>query len=364
MKASILAQHTSTIMKRPYFTRLLPFLLISLCPLLSQCGGAAEPGTETGNPPRVDERKLHLVEGTRGVELIGQPGAVSPGGATLRVENLRTGESVEVTVAADGSVNIIVPGSLQDEYSITVSSGGRTVTASVSGPANGGAGGAGASGGALSCEVLENTMVETVAGRFSSAAAQACEVDSDCVHTFWSVGCYYQCGSSFVSSAGESAARSLAEQDTAAICAELDGRRCPRPPPVDCLLGNDVPECRNGTCQALDQSSLTCSELSLRAGTQLRELLDRADRTCSVDSDCALVNHSASCVASCGNTASVANAAVQPLSDAVTFRVERDICQPFADRPCEPPVALPCTPPPGETASICNAGQCELTFME
>ena len=336
------------------------WLALALClPLLGQCGGAAQPGTmdpgtETGNPPRVDERKLYLVQSGSSVQVIGEAGAVSPGGATLRVTNLRTGEQVEATALNDGSINVIIPGAPADGYELTVSNAGDVVNVRV--PAADGS-----SLDALSCNALENALGQRVASGFA-AADTACTRDTDCVYAGWGVGCYYQCGSSFLSLAGQSASLAAIEADLEPVCTELE-TRCERQAPSSCPPPNvTVPECRGGTCQGLDVNALDCNTVSNRAEARMRELIDQADRACVTDGDCELVNPRVSCFADCGNQTNIAASAVPALTESVA-QVERDFCQNFEARACPPRLVPPCVPPPPSTP-VCNAGQCELMVLQ
>lgn len=342
-----------TLMMR-HVTSLACWLLLGLCPpLLGQCGGATtEPGTETGNPPRVDERKLYLVQSGESVQLIGEAGAVSPGGATVRLTNLRTGIQVETTALNDGSINVIVPGSLADGYELTVVSRGEVVAVPLAARPDDGS-----SLAALSCDALENALGQRVASGFAAADA-SCTVDTDCVYSGWGVGCYYQCGASFMSGAGQSAVFATIEAETEPVCTELESR-CQRQPASSCPPDSvTVPECRGGTCQGLDLDALDCQTVSNRAEARMRELLERADRVCVTDEDCAIVNPSVSCFADCGNETNIAASAVQALTAAVEH-VERDFCQNFDGRQCPRPLIPPCVPPQPTTA-VCNAGQCAL----
>lgn len=336
------------------------WLVLVLCPpLLAQCGGAAgpgtvEPGTETGNPPRVDERKLYIVQSGSSVQVIGEAGAVSPGGSTVRVTNLRTGAQVEATALNDGSLDVIIPGSPADGYELTVSNAGDVVNVRV--PVAGGS-----SLDALSCNALENALGQRVASGFAAADA-SCTRDTDCVHSSWGFFCYYQCGSSFLSSAGQSASLAAIEADLEPVCTELESR-CERQAPSSCAPPSvTVPECRGGTCQGLDVNALDCNTLSNRAEARMRELLDQADRACVTDSDCEIVNPSVSCFADCGNETNIAASAVQALTESVA-QVERDFCQNFEGRACPPPLIPPCAPP-DQTTPVCNAGQCELIVVQ
>src|SRR3954468_834648 len=113
-------------MKPLRLARCLPWLWIAVCPpLLGHCGGAVEHGTETGNPPVIEQQKLHVVLHDDGVVVVGDPGAVSPG-ASVAVTNTRTGAHAEASAGSDGSVSVSVHGTLDDEYEVTVSSEGRS----------------------------------------------------------------------------------------------------------------------------------------------------------------------------------------------------------------------------------------------
>ena len=159
-------------MKHFRFARLLPWLVISLCPpLLGRCGGALEHGTETGNPPVIEQQKLHVVLHDDGVEVVGEAGSVSPG-ASVTVTNTRTGEHAEAIARADGSVSVSVPGTLTDEYEVTVSSGGGSQSVrvkasapddSIASPSTGGASAdAGASSTNLSDAQLSSALQEAL----------------------------------------------------------------------------------------------------------------------------------------------------------------------------------------------------------
>jgi hypothetical protein len=345
-------------MTRQHATSLALGLLLCLCPsLLVQCGGATEPGTETGNPPVLDERRLYLVEGTGGLSLVAEPGAISPGGASLEIVNRRTGESVQAAAQNDGSLSVSIPGLIGDEYDVTLTGGGRSVSARVSSPRNGTD-----TLSALSCQTLENVLGQRVATGFDSGD-RACTRDSECVSVGWGTGCYYQCGETLLSSLSESATRASVEADTAPICAELESR-CERQAPSSCPPDAPGPsECRDGTCQPLNVSGLSCNELSNDASAKLRKLLAESDRTCSVDADCTLRNDSVSCFADCGNSSSVATAALAAVEQGVNG-VERNLCGPFSARACPAPIALPCTPPPRAASPWCNAGSCEIVYTD
>src|SRR5690348_91300 len=83
-------------------------------------------------------------------------------------------------------------------------------------------------------------------------------------------------------------------------------KRCPRmlaPAGYDLAL--------LGTAHCGDES---CHDLQGRARSAIHSAMDHADRSCSVDGDCALVNHGISCIDSCDSEqTSVASSAASAL---------------------------------------------------
>jgi hypothetical protein len=238
-------------MKHLPLARLLLWLLIALFPpLLGQCGGAVEHGTETGNPPVVEQQKLHIVLRGTGIEVVGDAGAVSPG-ANVRVTNRATGESAESTGRADGSVTVIVPGALQDEYEVTVSNGSGSQTVRVAAETSAG-------GQALSCDQLVNSASAQL-NALLATAPRDCTVDNDCVRLDTSLSCVSDCGRS-IAVAGESAAlpeflRSLERLDPP-VCDEFRSRQCPGPFALPC----PAPQQITVSCQA-EQCTLSSTPL-------------------------------------------------------------------------------------------------------
>jgi hypothetical protein len=343
-------------MKHFAFTRWLPWLLIAVCPpLLGQCGGDVTYGTETGNPPVVEQQKLHIVLRDTGVEVVGDPGAVSAG-AGVSVTNRTTGAHVETTAGADGSVNIDVPGSLQDEYDVTVSnaSGSQTVqiTAQTS-AATGGTGGGSSELESTSCDSLNQSLTQQVTAAYT-AASKACQADGDCTGG-GDIGCYYGCGGlPLVSTSGKAAADAAILRDTAPLCDELSQRCGPRGPPGCPFQAATTIGCSSGSCQVL-----SCDDLQSRASARVEDTLQRAPRDCTIDADCSLISSAVRCVAGCGSfNHSVAASAVSQLNQVVSL-LQDPFCTDFANR-CPPPRDLPCARPTSTAQAVCLNGQCNI----
>ncbi|HEU4583412.1 MAG TPA: carboxypeptidase-like regulatory domain-containing protein [Polyangiaceae bacterium] len=339
-------------MKQLRIAHCLPWLLIAISPpLLNHCGGAVEHGTETGNPPVVEQQKLHVVLHEDGVLVVGDPGAVSPG-ASVSVTNTRSGARSEASAGSDGSVSVSVPGTLEDEYEVTVSSVGRSQTVRVSAAASGATNTGGLA--ATSCDGLEQLLRDQVDSEYT-AASKACQVDSDCTTT-GAVGCYYTCGGPISSVAGLQAAQRALLESTAPVCAELTSR-CPGRGPPGCPLLFNTIACNDGTC-----GQLRCADFPKRIGQQISALLDEA-RDCTSDADCTLIPADVSCVDGCGPTSISVRADREAQLSSGIQDIDERLCTEFAQRPCPPLPAPPCLPPlPGLTRPVCNAGKCDSEF--
>lgn len=113
---------------------------LGLAVLLPACGGQSnEMSTDTGNPPVIIAQKLHVVPSDSGVVVSGDAGAVTPG-ASVAVENVSRGQSRITTAAQDGSFEVELAGTPEDEYRVEARLGGRSSSAPV------GAGGGGQTG--------------------------------------------------------------------------------------------------------------------------------------------------------------------------------------------------------------------------
>jgi hypothetical protein len=368
-------------MKHVRFVRLLPWLVIGLCPpLLGHCGGALEHGTETGNPPVVEQQKLHVVLHDDGVEVVGEAGAVSPG-ASVTVTNTRSADHADAIARADGSLSVSVPGTLADEYELTVASAGGSQTVRVTASASDAASSTTASADAhlsdaelasASCDALGATLEQRVSTAFASADSR-CTTDEDCKYREWSVACYNDCGSSILPPDGFSRVAEQLDTSLQPLCTEL-GKRCS---PVqnlhDCRSPDALPQCLEGSCRALDLSSYSCEDLSTAASARFDELLTGANRECTQDADCFLYEEPLSCAFRCpGQPTAVAASAVTAI-EAYLAHVE-GYCDAFRGRGnCSAPAPLPCPPPLLEPKAVCilpslgvpgTPGQCSLASTQ
>jgi hypothetical protein len=336
-------------MKRNTLTRLLCIALLACAPAgLVRCGGTAKLGTETGNPPVIDNQKLRLEWTPNGVRLIGDPGAVAPG-AEVRLTNTRTGESASAVADSDGSLLLEVPGALSDPYQVRVSAAGRETTQPLSG------GSVSDELTTLSCTDLESRLGQIIRSSLASGDT-SCSTKEDCVHPGL-VSCDQGCGyDAVLSLAGEASARADAEQRTAPICTELE--RCQRLiPPCDPSLP-PVLSCIEGRCVGRDLAELSCLELTAEASQREQAVAVAADRTCTLDQDCSLFYASARCVDNCRYASAVSAEALLQHLDDLTQATEI-VCRVFEQQGC-PVVATPCPAPPINPRAVCRSNRCEL----
>lgn len=87
--------------------------------------------TDTGNPPVIDTQSLSVERSGDGVVVSAEPGGV-PGGASVEVTNLATGDSASTTADDDGSFEVELAGSVDDEYEVEVEADGERDSATIS----------------------------------------------------------------------------------------------------------------------------------------------------------------------------------------------------------------------------------------
>jgi hypothetical protein len=338
---------------------IVPCLLLASAPLLSHCGEAAGLGTETGNPPRLEEKRLYLEVVAGGIRVVGTPGAIAPPSASVRVTNLTTGVSVEASAAADGSLDVVIAAEPGDELEVRVSSGGQEVSERLSfGEIARRSDLSGAS-----CQALESTLYQTVNEVFEDADT-ACTDDVDCM----SIGhgaaasCYYECGIDIVSRSGAAVARSRGEQLTASVCAALEA--CDRPAPSSCpLLDPGFPRCIAGRCQGVEPSTFGCDDILETAQTRRTQLRDTPSKQCVEDTDCGLANIGVRCLFDCEYIVdSVAVSGVAALEASIRDEVDSAYCALASANRCEP-ATIDCSPPTGTATAVCNTGTCEVEYV-
>lgn len=73
--------------------------------------------TETGNPTAIDAKSIYLRKMDSGVRMVGEKGAVTPGGSRLRIIDLDSlSEPVTITVEKDGSFQVDLEGAMDHVY--------------------------------------------------------------------------------------------------------------------------------------------------------------------------------------------------------------------------------------------------------
>jgi hypothetical protein len=102
--------------------------------------------------------------------------------------------------------------------------------------------------------------------------------------------------------------------------------------------------------------TLSCVERDQMAGKEIAAVIDSADKSCMIDTDCVEVSTSTNCHDSCGPA--VVSQASQVSFATQLSRIDRDVCGNFTSDGCSF-VALPCTPFP-MSAPACSNGQCTL----
>lgn len=350
-------------MKRLFARALASVALLFASPaLLVRCGGESLPGTETGNPPGVDALRLYLEVTNDGIRVLGSPGAVTPGGARVRVTNRTTGESVETVAGADGSLDVVIPGGAADTFEVTVVSGAAEVTQAVSfvdlatredtnGP---------------TCQSLESALGTRLRNSYDGADT-SCSVDADCTRTGWEAatpGCARGCNGPLLSQTGAAQARAAAAQATLDVCLALE--QCEREPPPPCEGPEyEIIRCDAGQCRADYPIELACDALVLATSQRRLALITGVDRSCQADADCTVTSSGIPCLNDCGPVdVALAASALPGLQAQLESEIDQNLCSLIEQRAC--PLPEPSCEPrdPGPFRGVCSAGRCELERIE
>ncbi len=233
---------------------MLPFATVFwMCCTSSHVGDA----TETGNPPFLDLDEISLVVSADGVRIVGEPGAVKPGGAEITLENVATGEVARGKANADGSFDIAIDASADAVIEVRASSGGES-----SGSVYVTRGGAmvGSDGGsALSCMERSQLASQAIGGVLTSLDS-SCETAADCKFVPYRTSCTDACGDALVSAGEVERLQDTVRSIGSGICRDFAADGCtveaqPCPPP----LSGPV-QCVAGRCEQLERPLSACEQ--------------------------------------------------------------------------------------------------------
>ncbi|HKP64958.1 MAG TPA: carboxypeptidase-like regulatory domain-containing protein [Polyangiales bacterium] len=311
-------------------------LVIVLGGLVAACFSANRPldSTQTGNPPVIKTDRVALHLSSSDVRVIGEPGAVEPGGAKVEVINLTTGMSFTTQAAPDGSFDVEVSGSANDAYSVRAKAGSKTSSPVfvIRGTAAVGDG----TDGSLSCQQRYSLAGELLK-QASEAADRSCNVDADCEALLAEASCYVSgCVYAYVSERGRTQIERVSRDIDANLCAEYaaDGcthtqTQCMPPAAAVCQMG----QCGTGAPDVPQEPEPSCNSLSLRAGKLLDDAHHAADQSCMVDSDCVREQVRLSCREDCTFVVGFSQAGAAQFESAYR-KIEAEECSQFKALGC------------------------------
>ncbi len=242
--------------------------------LLCACARTTD-STETGNPPVIDVELIALVEKSGEVHVVGEPKAIRPGGGRLEVTTVASGDVARGDVGEDGSFDVAVDGTLDDQYRLRAIGAkassepvyfdrGGVIDAPDAGAAGAGGAADAAAGdaGDLSCEDL-GVQIQDRFAQVEADFAGTCLSNADCGETRAAAHCPIYChgvalayewlpmSASVIDSIGSS----LCEPFAAKGECPLINADCTLSPPIACVEsqctlceGASCPETSCDTC--------------------------------------------------------------------------------------------------------------------
>lgn len=321
-----------------------------LVAVLAACTDAHGPehSTQTGNPPALDRGRVTLEVSADQVHIVGEAGAASPGGASIEITNLSTGQVITGTAAADGSFDVRADGSLNDAFVVrAVANGDESAPVYV---VRGGAEISGEDDGSLACDQYSG-LGRAVLEASAAAADRRCSSADDCKQVFVQAHCVPGCTPVYASNAGASQVMATAEAINAGLCASSKADGCPNQP-VQCAAPAPV-GCVAGECVA--QGEQSCDQLRAEAGTAYSQAIQAAVVGCERDDDCVEVAAGVSCLGGCGWAPAV-HQSQQTVFERTVADINAGVCAGFHAGGCRVPT-VSCGPGlPGPP--VCEAGQC------
>jgi hypothetical protein len=203
----------------------------------------AHNSTETGNPPVIDLKKISLVVSADGVRIVGQPGAVTPGGADIELQVAGSSEVIRGKSEPDGSFDIALDADANAVVEVSATDGDqRSSSVRVM---RGGASVGGDDAGTLSC-MERSQMASQMLGAAVKADASTCQTAADCVQVSNRTVCTDSCGDLLVSTSEVAAVKDAVNSINDGLCASFAADGCnvialPCVPPIDgpiaCIAG-------------------------------------------------------------------------------------------------------------------------------
>jgi hypothetical protein len=370
-----------------------------MLPAVTLSCGARETNmsTKTGNPPVIDQTRVRIT-GTNGeVVVSGDKGAVQTSGderVVAKLTNRSNDATASTAVNEDGSFELRVEGTVEDDYELTVTTRGTSDSTTVElGESDDGArdtttSEVGESDGTATC--VERTGVspneagtrgpQPVCGTLHSEAlcqaaelvatvSSECEDKDDCVVVHRNLECVDSCNSSVVVSARGAAelAVGLASIDET-ICRAFSEEGCTYIATGCTPASKTVALCEEGQCVAryvhyafecsdtvlLDETP-TCEDYEAEARCQRDKMLADLNNECTRDDDCTVFYELPVCAEmDCSGSAVIAVSSAMD-ANAGLAAINEGICLGANERACEYPGA-PCTSLPLNPR--CVAGAC------
>lgn len=376
--------------RRSWATALLVALMA--LPAAVSCGARElDMSTKTGNPPVIDRTRVRIVGAAGDVVVSGERGAVDTAAgvqAVAKLKNRSNDASASAAVNEDGSFEVRVEGTLEDEYELTITARGTSDSTTISLAVSDTTDSLGRGDGALTCLERTGTPVsegatmgpQPVCGMLQSealcraaelvaSASLECEDEDDCVVASRTPNCADSYGGGVaVSTKGASELSvGLASIDET-ICQDFDEQGCTYYASGGPLHPKTVARCEAGACvgkliqygfecsnAVLYGNTATCDDYETEARCQRDEMLADLNNACTRDDECTVFEAAPTCAErDCSHRFVVAAASVAEAEAGMTA-INGGSCSQADATQCEYPgqpcISLPLNP-------RCIAGAC------